>query len=295
MGILKDIGKSVLEILLFTFFTVVIAAVLMGIITATQFIPMGGMGASGVNNPYEAVLYPFIPLCIATVASTIIVHKVIYNRSLRFSGFGIQHAVSEFSIGAGWSIVAIGLGFCMLVLINMLDIVAIDMNAYLFFGFIILFIFQSGFEEIVCRSFLLPTIAHRLNLPAGLILSSIFFGLMHWSNDHMSVLSIINLIIAGVLLGVIYLRYRTIWGAIGLHAGWNFFQGSFFGFEVSGIDVYSLIDTKEVGPDIITGGQFGFEGSILATFLMAILISLIWREAPHVFRGEYLPSDVTEK
>jgi len=56
------------------------------------------------------------------------------------------------------------------------------------------------------------------------------------------------------------------------------------------VDVYSVIDSEEVGPDILTGGAFGFEGSILATFIMIIVMGLIWREAPALFRGDYITS-----
>jgi len=289
MEILKNIGMSIVELALYLLITGVFGFIMIGVITTVDPLSYSNSSTS-IDNPYAELIYNFIPLCIATFIGTFIVHKLIFHRSLAFSGFSRTRLFKEFSIGFGWSIVAIGLGFCLLLLPNFLDIVSIDFKPLLLFGFLLMFIVQSSVEEIVCRSFLLPTIAHRFNIIIGLAVSSVVFGLLHWSNANMSVLGIINLVLAGVLLGVVYLRYRRIWAPIGLHAGWNFLQGNFFGFEVSGISVPSFIDTREVGPDILTGGAFGFEGSIIATFIMLGVISIIWREAPSMFRGEYLPS-----
>ena len=281
---------SFVELGLYLVMVGAISLSLIGLLYALDIGSSEGIPQQGFLDPFVTLVNPYIPLFIASFVAVVIVHKVIFQRELDFSGITKHNIFSEFSIGIGWSAVAITSGFCILLILNMLDIVKFDLNAKLFIGFILLFLVQSAFEELICRSFLLPTVAYRFNIITGLIVSSIFFGLMHWSNDHVSVLSIINLVLAGFFLGIIYLRYRSIWAAIGLHAGWNFIQGSFFGFEVSGVDVYSVIDTQETGPDILTGGPFGFEGSILATVIMITTMTLIWREAPSLFRGDYITS-----
>ena len=43
----------------------------------------------------------------------------------------------------------------------------------------------------------------------------------------------------------------------------EFLSGSIFGFEVSGIESESIINQSVTGSDYITGGEFGFEGSLL--------------------------------
>ncbi len=288
--VLKNIGLSIVETGLYFVLVGCISLSFIGLLHALEIGASEGVMDTGFMDPYSTLVNPYIPLLVSSILAVFIVHKVIFQRDLSFSGFSSHRIFSEFGIGVGWSAVAIGIGFCILLMINMLDIIKIDWNVSLFLGFLVLFIIQSAFEEVVCRSFLLSTVAYRFNVVIGLVVSSIFFGLMHWSNDHMSILGIINLVLAGFFLGIIYLRYRSIWAATGLHAGWNFLQGSFFGFEVSGVDVYSVIDSEEVGPDILTGGAFGFEGSILATFIMIIVMGLIWREAPALFRGDYITS-----
>ena len=62
----------------------------------------------------------------------------------------------------------------------------------------------------------------------------------------------------------------------GLHGIWNWLQGNFFGFEVSGHECGpTLLNLKEIGPDWITGGTFGPEGGIICTLLILIGITII--------------------
>jgi membrane protease YdiL (CAAX protease family) len=67
-----------------------------------------------------------------------------------------------------------------------------------------------------------------------------------------------------------YLRTRQLWLPIGLHIGWNFFEGTIFGFPVSGTTSYQLIHQSVSGPEIITGGAFGPEAGLI--LLPALLL-----------------------
>ena len=243
-----------------------------------------------VDDPYNMLMLIYLPVFIGSIMGVLIVHQVIFKRSFSFSGLTTHSFLSQFSKGALWSAALLTLGFGILYMMGWIEIQSVKMNAYLFFGFMLLFFVQSTFEELVIRSFLLPTLAHRFNIWIGLIISSIVFAFLHFDNTNSSWLSLFNIFVAGMLLGIIYLRYMQIWAPIGLHMSWNFLQGNFYGFEVSGIDVYSYIDSVEVGPDIWTGGGFGFEGSIIASILLSLSSVWIWKQAPENFKGELLIS-----
>ncbi len=111
-----------------------------------------------------------------------------------------------------------------------------------------------------------------MNRYVALSISSVIFMSIHLLNPNISFLSVINLFLAGVVLGIYYIHKPNLWLPIGMHLTWNFFQGPIFGFEVSGIETKSIINQSIKGNEIITGGAFGYEGSILATISIIIMI-----------------------
>ena len=79
----------------------------------------------------------------------------------------------------------------------------------------------------------------------------------------------------GILLGVYYIHKRNLWFPVVLHLSWNYFQNPVFGFHVSGFDFGSVFDINIVNSTILTGGEFGFEGSIILTVLVVLSILFV--------------------
>lgn len=107
----------------------------------------------------------------------------------------------------------------------------------------------------------------------ALIVSSLFFGIVHIFNPGASLWSSIAIAIeAGLLLGAAYQYSGSLWLPIGIHWAWNFTQGNVFGFAVSGGDSGdSFFVSSATGPELFTGGAFGPEASILAAMLGALI------------------------
>jgi membrane protease YdiL (CAAX protease family) len=129
--------------------------------------------------------------------------------------------------------------------------------------FFIAFIFVGWNEELLSRGYHLQTIASGLNLFWGVIISSAVFGLLHLGNPNATWVSAAGMFFAGVYLAYGYLRTKQLWLSIGLHIGWNFFEGVVFGFPVSGLDIYALTRIKVHGPELWTGGAFGPEAGLI--------------------------------
>ncbi len=290
MDKIKALGMSIVEVILYIgilgmcYVLVGAVMVFLGIAEVQDF------DNQVVDDPYNMLLLIYLPIFIGSIVGVLIVHQTIFKRPFSFSGLTTRGIVSQFSKGVMWSAIVLTLGFVILYAVGWMEIQSVAMNASLFIGFLLLFFVQSTFEEMVIRSFLLPTLSYRFNIWIGLIISSLVFAFLHFDNENSSWLSLFNIFIAGMLLGIIYLRYQQIWAPIGLHMSWNFLQGNFYGFEVSGMDVYSYIDSAETGPDLWTGGGFGFEGSLLATIFLSILSWWIWKQAPENFHGKLLLS-----
>lgn len=134
-------------------------------------------------------------------------------------------------------------------------------------------------EEVIFRGILFRMTDERYGLWVALGISALVFGAVHMMNPGASLWSSVAIAVeAGVLLGIVYKYSGSLWLPIGLHWAWNFTQGNVFGFPVSGCGLEeSIFRTSACGPDIITGGAFGPEASIISVVLgTALSILFIW-------------------
>lgn len=145
-------------------------------------------------------------------------------------------------------------------------------------------------EEIAFRGFMFRWIDSRFGLVAALVVSSVLFGLIHvGQGDLLSCLAIA--VEAGLLLGAAYRYAGNLWLPIGMHWGWNFAQGSIFGFSVSGTDGgASLIKPTLTGLQWLTGGEFGAEASVVA-IVIGLALGL-WFAVQAVRRQRQQPAQI---
>ncbi len=142
--------------------------------------------------------------------------------------------------------------------------------------FFVIFIMVGWNEELLSRGYHLQTLSSGTNIFWGVLISSSFFGLAHLGNPNATWVSAAGIFFAGLFLAYGYLRTGQLWLSIGLHIGWNFFEGVVFGFPVSGLDIYRLIRHQIQGPEIWTGGAFGPEAGLILLPSLVIGIGFIY-------------------
>jgi membrane protease YdiL (CAAX protease family) len=148
------------------------------------------------------------------------------------------------------------------------------------FGWII----QGGTEEVLTRGWMLPLLGRRYNVPFAIGVTSIFFMILHSGNNGMTLMPILNLVLFGIFAALFVVNEKSIWGICGMHSAWNWMQGNILGISVSGTDPVggSLLKFAPKGNELLSGGIFGVEGSIVCTlvFLLAsiYLIKIIKEE-----------------
>ena len=138
---------------------------------------------------------------------------------------------------------------------------------------------QGGTEEVATRGWLLTRIAARTNLPLAIGISSSLFGILHLGNAGVTFLSVLNIILDGVLAALLFIYTDSIWLVVAQHGTWNYVQGNLLGFQVSGTGADASIFTFTMGsgPDWLTGGEFGAEGSIITTLVLLLSIVFVYR------------------
>lgn len=139
-------------------------------------------------------------------------------------------------------------------------------------------------EELLFRAVLFRVAEEVAGTTAAIAISAMVFGLMHAANPGATAFGIAALTLEfGIMMALAYVLTRNIWLAVGIHMAWNFTQGYVFGVEVSGVgQPYSLFRTSVSGPELLTGGSFGPEASIVSLAVSAVasavLVVLILRQ-----------------
>lgn len=146
---------------------------------------------------------------------------------------------------------------------------------------LVCFAVQSSVEELVFRGWQLSAIARKFNVTLAVILTSAVFYLLHFSPGQPWLVTL-NLVLFALFACAWALRAGNIWGVMGWHAGWNWLLATGFELPVTGLETDTpalLAQLLPIGPDYLTGGAQGPEGSIFCTlfFVVSIAAMLLWR------------------
>jgi len=221
------------------------------------------------------VMGSFLALWLAT--------KFIDRKPLMSIGLSVKDKANEMLIGLGFALAFIGGLFLVLWLVG-----AINITGYVGFKpgvFIVsMMLFMAAFdEELIFRGYILNNMMESTsNRWIALAGSSLLFALLHSGNPSVwsTWVPMTELFAAGFILGISYTFTKNLWFPTFFHFGWNFFQG-LFGFEISGINVdsWKMISHENTGnvPDIVSGGAFGIEGSVITLSCTIICTYLIFK------------------
>jgi len=126
-------------------------------------------------------------------------------------------------------------------------------------------------EELMFRGALFRIVEEGLGTWAALVISALVFGFMHAGNPGATLWSSLAIAIeAGLLFGMLYNVTRSLPICMGLHAAWNFMQGTVYGIPVSGTAADGWLVSTRSGPDWLSGGVFGAEASVIALALCSL-------------------------
>lgn len=191
--------------------------------------------------------------------------KTFYSLGWELKGYTI-HAL----IGLCAAIAIMGTGTLVLVAFNYARFTGWVINGQDLIISLGIMIFVAIAEEMVFRGYILNNLMQSTNRYAALAISALIFGVAHATNPNFSWIAFINIILAGFILGINYIYTQNLWYAVVFHFAWNFLQGPVMGYEVSGLNFQSIFQLEINGNEMITGGKFGFEGSIIASVLVIV-------------------------
>jgi membrane protease YdiL (CAAX protease family) len=236
------------------------ASILVFVVTA--FLPL----------PLHRALVQSSILFAGVIAATLFAMLVIDRAPLRDIGFAAPGALRQFGIGVAASIAMIGvvvLAERTLGLAHMRwNVLTLSRAVELVVSGLLLYVIVGVSEEMLMRGYPFRTLLRSTSPVTALLITSVLFSLIHFGNPGIGWQSLCNICLAGIWLGRARIVSGQLWLPIGLHTGWNFAQGTIFGYPVSGIVDETVLVTRVDGARWLTGGDFGPEGGLLVTIVL---------------------------
>lgn len=260
----KRFGKVAIDIISFVTLAVIIITIL-GIPFSAV---LQKLGKEGADKMFYFVLSETLMLIGIFLSAWIVWHF----RGVSLTGLGRSLAIRKKDLlpGISLAIVLYAVGFGVSLLAGAIEIAGVVFNPSSLLISFVFFLLVAITEEFALRGFVLERMLQGgVNKFWALFLSATLFSLVHIANPNFDFLSFINILLAGILLGSSYIYTRNLCFPIALHWFWNWIQGPVLGYEVSGNKFCDgLLTLYLPEANLINGGAFGFEGSILCTVLM---------------------------
>ena len=223
--------------------------------------------------------YAAVPLSTIAAVATLYAFKKYLSWYVE-DGESLSFGGKARMMGVGWAVSVVNFlaSIVCLFLCGCYRIVNVEFDVASQLSWLSLFLLVGVVEEVIFRGILFRLIADKWNIAVGLTTSSLLFGLAHLGNPGATLWAALAIALAsGWLFGMAYAYHQTIWVPIGMHWAWNYLEGGVFGCAVSGtpLDYLPLITPKISGADILSGGAFGPEASIICVAL-GIGISIVY-------------------
>jgi membrane protease YdiL (CAAX protease family) len=137
----------------------------------------------------------------------------------------------------------------------------------------VFFLIVAVYEEFLTRGYTQFTLTQVVGFWPAAILMSAGFGVLHLENPGEGWVGILGAIVIGFFFCLTLRRTGNLWFAVGFHTSWDWAESYFYSVPDSGgIAPGHLLHSSFHGPNWLTGGSVGPEGSV---FLFVLLV-LLW-------------------
>ncbi|WP_339007805.1 type II CAAX endopeptidase family protein [Fusobacterium animalis] len=222
---------------------------------------------SGTSNLADEAFCLFLSIFLMTKISKLKIEQL---------GFTKDNIVFSYLKGALFGTLQIFTVFFIIFGLKAIDVYYVgNISILLLIKVFIIFIFQALLEEILFRGYLMPFFSKVIGIKFTIILLSFLFTCIHLFNPNLDIIGLANVFLAGVTFSLIYYYTGNLWLVGAMHTLWNFILGFIVGSQISGIITYNSVffSIPVENKDLISGGVFGFEASIVTT-IVELTISL---------------------
>ncbi|WP_070000038.1 CPBP family intramembrane glutamic endopeptidase [Cellulosilyticum sp. I15G10I2] len=276
-SLFRDVAKEKHKKLSSTFFILIMPVIVLVIGGFGAAIFIRRMGLFYLKDWFDPAFYLPIELMIGTGFAIVLVFLIVkFKEKRKISTLGLSittYSLGQYLRGFVLGIMMFGSSLAIIVLSTdgEVSFQGISLRSMLPFLFMLLaWVIQGASEEILLRGYMLPALAVRKGAKFAIITSSVYFAALHLGNSGISFIGFMNIILVGIFTTLYAIYEDSIWGVCGWHSAWNFAQGNLFGCLVSGIELGGsslFITYLPEESELITGGNFGPEASIIVTII----------------------------
>lgn len=270
-------GAALVDVVLF----VVLFLLLCGLLALLTEPLSAAMSGTVLMQFMGAEIFSEVLMLVSVLLAAGLVFRL---RHIPFAVWGLACRPVEWAKGLLFAVLLYVVGFGASLLSGAVQIASVFFSFPSLLLSLCFFVLVGITEELMMRGVVMGRMLQG-GIPGwvALFLSSFLFSLMHLFNPDFSFLPFFNIFLAGILLGIPYLYSRNLSFSIALHCFWNWIQGPVLGYSVSGTQLSgnlsgdTLLTLQQTGSPLLSGGSFGFEGSLICTLLLIIASIVLWR------------------
>ncbi len=193
----------------------------------------------------------------------------------KITELSIKYLLKEMFGGFILGFSTISLSIFILYLLGFYQAISIT-TAHYSIKFFTVLMFAALVEDLFHRGLIIRECENWLGTNIAIVIGMLV-EMQHIFNPNSNLFSLFLYLIWGFTMAMMFIYTKRIWLPFFFHLGWNFSQ-PFYGSNLTGLDdMGSIIQSKFNGPELLTGGAVGIEGSIFtASFLLLIGITLYY-------------------
>jgi CAAX protease family protein len=150
----------------------------------------------------------------------------------------------------------------------------------------VFFLITGFFEEFLLRGYSQWVLTKGMNFWPAAALLSISFGYLHGANPGEARVGLVAVVAIGFFFCLTLRRSGNLWWAVGFHMAWDWGESYLYSVPNSGSVLPGhLLNSSLHGPNWLTGGSVGPEGSYVVFMVIAALWVLFDRVYPEVKYG----------
>jgi uncharacterized protein len=228
-----------------------------------------------LGKPTSAFLFEFLPL-IFILIPTLLIWKFLDKEKIEnleiFPKNFIKNTISGTIIAIFWiGLAVLGLSFFCKLKTNFNIAIGYKMIIVYF----VILLINTIMQEVLCRGYLFKTIEKSFSTTTAVIVTSVFFVLLHPGAIDSGFIGTLNVFFAGLVFGIARKMSGNLWLPITIHIVWNFLDSVVFG--ISPLGLYPHLDLiKVTGQELFTGGKNGLSTSIITLFTFPFLFLMFY-------------------